>query len=323
MSTVTNAINLRKVSVSFSLFRQLVNSGFPHFITIDDLSVMSTGKKVIWDSSSWRFEGWLVPAKSRITYSVTIAFHGFDRDACEMENFMPFYDDNTAMLSINLLHHGKSAPLDPLPIHSALGPLELLSAIEQKVKEEFPEAKTLELLGYSMGARITFKLVKEFPGKFNRLIALAPDGLKMTNLYKFVVHTKLGKLCWSLIDRFPKTNRRIIDALYKAGAITSHKHHFGRYHTDNSEIRRRVAYGWEGYKKFWAKPEALAHAFSQIDTTLVFGDRDKIIPEKWADELKRELGKISCSSVKFIKIESGHVMRHAATVEQIKDLIKS
>ena len=64
---------------------------------------MSRGEKVIWDDSNWRFEGWIVPAKSGSANNVVIAFHGFDRNAEEMENFMPFYDDDTAMLSVNLI----------------------------------------------------------------------------------------------------------------------------------------------------------------------------------------------------------------------------
>ena len=324
MSPVTNAINRRKVSTSFSLLAHLLHSLFPHFFTINDLSDMSRGTKVVWEDLSWRFEGWAVPAKSGKASSVVIAFHGFDRSSSEMENFMSFYDDDTAMLSVNLLHHGESGPIGDLHIYSMLEPSILIDSLMRKIQIEFGEGvNRLELLGYSMGSRICFRLLTENTDEFSRIIVLTPDGLRKGLLYKFVVNTRIGRFGWSLVDRFPKTNRGIIDALYKVGVISGHRHHFGRYHTDNSEIRRRVAYGWAAHKKFWPELRNLAKAMAKVEAHLVFGNRDKIIPEKWSRGLKSELTKIGCSSVQFHTIESGHVMRHAATVEQIVSAIKS
>ncbi|MBM71494.1 MAG: hypothetical protein CL847_01745 [Crocinitomicaceae bacterium] len=324
MSPATNAINLLKVSTSFRLLTQLSYSLFPHFFTINDLSNMSRGTKVVWDDSGWRFEGWVVSAKSGKNSKVAISFHGFDRSASEMENFMPFYCDDTALLSVNLLHHGESKPLDDLNIYSMLEPSILLEVLKRKIHEEFGDGvEKLELLGYSMGSRVCFRLLTERPTDFSRIIVLAPDGLCKSIIYKFVVNTWIGRFCWSLVDRYPKTNKRIIDSLYKVGLISEHKHHFGRYHTDNSEIRRRVAYGWAAHKKFWPELGDLASAMSKVEAHLVFGNRDKIIPEKWSRGLKDELSKMGCDSVKFHKIESGHVMRHASTVEQIVSAIKS
>ena len=324
MSPVTNAINRRKVSTSFSLLKQLAHPLFPHFFTIDELSNMSRGTKVVWEDSSWRFEGWVVPAKSGKASSVVIAFHGFDRSASEMENFMPFYGDDTAMLSVNLLHHGESRPIGDLHIYSMLEPSVLVNVLKRKIQGEFgDDVERLELLGYSMGSRVCFRLLTESPEEVSRIIVLAPDGLHKGLMYKFVVNTRLGRFCWSLVDRYPKTNRRIIDALYKVRAISGHRHHFGRYHTDNSEIRRRVAYGWAAHKRFWPELDDLASAMSHVEAHLVFGDRDKIIPQKWSRGLIRELSKIGCESAQFHTIESGHVMRHAATIEQIVSAIKS
>ncbi|MBM55655.1 MAG: hypothetical protein CMB32_03755 [Euryarchaeota archaeon] len=282
---------------------------------------MSRGHKVIWDTLNWQFEGWIVPAKSGRNARIVVAFHGFDRSADEMENFMPLFCENTSMLSINLLHHGESKPKDGMHNYSMLEPNELLDSIKIKIAEEFGEAR-IELLGYSMGSRICFKLLTESPNLFDRIIVLAPDGLRKGPLYRFVVNTRIGRFCWSLVDKFPKTNRRILDALYKVGVISGHRHHFGRYHTDNAEIRKRVAYGWAAHKMFWPELRDLANAMSQVESHLIFGDRDKIIPEKWSKGLKSELAKINCTAVKFHTIDSGHVMRHAATVEQIVSAIK-
>ncbi len=285
---------------------------------------MSKGRKVVWEDSSWRFEGWVIQAQNNHAKKVVIAFHGFDRRASEMENFMSFYDNDTGMLSINLLHHGESGPVGDLHLYSMLEPEILLNSLIKKVQTEFGKnVEQLELLGYSMGSRICFQLLTERTVDFSRIIVLAPDGLRKGLIYKFVVNTRFGRFCWSLVDRFPKTNRSIIDALYKVGVISEHRHHFGRYHTDSPEIRKRVAYGWAAHKKFWPELSELASAMSKVETHIVFGNRDKIIPEKWSRGLKDEISKIDCDSVQFHTIESGHVMSHAATIEQIVSAIKS
>jgi pimeloyl-ACP methyl ester carboxylesterase len=315
-----------KLQHHFPNYSYLIHSVFPHFITIVDLSNMNRGSTVIWDYKNWKFQSWLVPSETVTPTNLVVAFHGFDRNSEEMKNFMPFYSSSTAMLSINLLHHGKSRPQPPLSIDHALSPHTLINAIDKFVAQTFNDNPRqeieLELLGYSMGSRIALTLLQYYPQKFKRIIVLAPDGLKKGLLYKFVVHTRLGKACWGLIDRFPKTNRRIIYGLYKTGLISGHKYHFGRFHTDNSEIRQRVAYGWAGHKKFWPEENKIVKLLVEnenIEAHFVFGDRDKIIPYKWSSYLRKELQ--GAQNAKFHIIESGHVMRHPDTVDKIKNAI--
>mgnify|MGYP006156950127 CR=1 FL=1 len=294
---------------------------FPHSITIYDLSKMSKGIKVIWRDNGWQFEGWIKTAVAGATHKVVIAFHGFDRTAKEMENFMPLYDNKTTMLSVSLLHHGKSRPIPPLKIDKILPPEILMEALKNIIKERWGDVEC-ELLGYSMGSRIALKLYENFPSNFYRIIVLAPDGLRMGGLYKFLVNTVIGRFCWGLVDKFPRVNRWCIDSLHKAGLISSHKHHFGRFHTDNHEIRQRVAYGWAGHKRFWPDEKKLSEAFnssSKIPAYFIFGDRDKIIPYRWSNSLRNKLQ--GEENVKFKIIDSGHVMRHPETVEKIKSVI--
>lgn len=296
---------------------------FQHFITIAEISNMEQGKQVVWQYDNWSFEGWEISSLDQ-TEKIVIAFHGFDRLASEMESFMPIFDASTAMLSINLLHHGESKPLTPRELDSVLEPQVLLDAIYARIAASpdlgYSESVQLELLGYSMGGRIALSMLSYFPGTFSRLIALAPDGLKMSPGYKFFVGTQIGKRFWELVDKYPKTNAYILDVLFKVGLISSHKHHFGRYHTDNPEIRRRVAYGWLSHKLFWPKRKALPSALRATSTShLIFGVRDKIIPYKWSDQLREDLK--GAHNVHFQTIACGHVMRHPETVALIKNCV--
>lgn len=290
---------------------------------------MNNGEYVEWEHQGWKFGAWEIPALNPTPESKTVvAFHGFDREAKEMGNFMPLYDSSTSMLSISLLHHGSSKPLPPLPLEEPLSPQVLIDALEAYVG---PDNVHIELLGYSMGARIALSLFQDFPDKFSRVIALAPDGLKMGRFYKFIVNTHIGRSAWGMIDKYPKTNRLIIDVMRSLRIISEHKHHFGRFHTDNPEIRQRVARGWMGHKAFWPEKNKLAkvlHENTSKEKTVyfIFGNRDKIIPFSWSLPLQKRLQEFSTNNstirgVYFLQVPSGHVMRHRNIVELIKEKI--
>jgi pimeloyl-ACP methyl ester carboxylesterase len=290
---------------------------------------MNNGEYVEWKYRGWQFGAWKISSINPAPPSkVVIAFHGFDRKAKEMENFMPLYDSNTSMLSISLLHHGSSKPLPPIPLKEPLSPKLLIDAIESYIGLENVR---LELLGYSMGARIALKLFQDFPDKFFRIISLAPDGLKMGRFYKFIVNTRIGRFTWGLVDKYPKINRFILDTSRSLRIISDHKHHFGRFHTDNPEIRKRVAYGWVGHKEFWPEENKLANVLTENVSSekavyFIFGNRDKIIPFSWSIPLQKKLKQLKSndSNIKeiyFLKVPCGHVMRHPDIVELIKEKI--
>ncbi len=282
-----------------------------------------------WEYRGWRFGGWIRGGENiKPSQEIVVAFHGFDRNAREMFNFSPLFEDDSVMLSISLLHHDTSTPLPPLPLDEALEPSILIESIENFISMNFSTIKILNLvlLGYSMGSRVALTLFEKFPDKLSKVIVLAPDGLKMGGLYRFVVNTRLGKYCWRLIDKKPKTNRWFINAMRSMRLISQHKHQFGRYHTDSAEIRKRVAFGWAGHKLFWPDKEGLVKAINENITHekkiyFIFGKRDKIIPYSWSKSLRDALSK-STTGVHFLEVSSGHVMRHTSIVQEIKLAIK-
>jgi len=282
-----------------------------------------------WEFCGWRFGGWIRGVENiKSSQEVVVAFHGFNRNAREMFNFSPLFEDDSVMLSISLLHHDNSKPLPPIPLDEALEPALLIESVEDYISVNLSTIKevNLVLLGYSMGSRVALTLFEKFPSKISKVIVLAPDGLKMGGLYRFVVNTRLGKYCWGLIDKKPKTNRWIINAMRSMRLISQHKHQFGRYHTDSVEIRRRVAFGWAGHKLFWPVKEGLIKAIQENITSekriyFIFGRRDKIIPFSWSKPLRDALSN-TMKGVHFLEISSGHVMRHSSIVQQIKLAIK-
>lgn len=286
-------------------------------------------KEIKWEYKGWQFGGWIRASNNiKSSKEIVVAFHGFDRNAREMFNFSPLFMNDAVILSLSLLHHGNSKPIPPTPLKQALEPSLLIESIETFISKRLSTNKKskIVLLGYSMGSRVALTLFEKFPDKFSKVIVLAPDGLKMGAFYQFVVNTRLGKYCWRMIDKNPKTNRWLIDALRSMKLITKHQHNFGIYHTESAEIRKRVEYGWAGHKLFWPEIKGLAKTINENITSekkiyFIFGRRDKIIPLSWSKSLRDVLSK-STKGVYFLEVSSGHVMRHRSIVQEIKLAIK-
>jgi len=286
-------------------------------------------KAIKWEYRGWQFGGWIRSNKNiKSSKEIVVAFHGFDRNAREMFNFSPLFKDDAVILSLSLLHHGNSTPIPPTPLDQALEPSLLVESVEIFISKHLSTNKEskIVLLGYSMGSRVALTLFEKFPDKFSKVIVLAPDGLKMGAFYQFVVNTRLGKYCWRIIDKNPKTNRWLIDAMRSMKLITQHQHNFGVYHTESAEIRKRVEYGWAGHKLFWPEKKRLAKTINENITSekkiyFIFGRRDKIIPLSWSKSLRDALSK-STKGVYFLEVSSGHVMRHRSIVQEIKLAIK-
>ena len=288
-------------------------------------SLVTIEQPIEWEYRGWRFGGWIRGGDNlHLSKTIVVAFHGFDRNSKEMFNFSPLFEETTAMLSVSLLHHERSTPIAPKNLDEALKPSVLIQAIESYISLNFatPENIKLVLLGYSMGSRIALTLFEKFPWKFSQIIVLAPDGLKMGNLYRFVVNTRLGKYCWRLIDKNPELNRWLIDNLRSMRLISQHKHRFSIYHTNTPEIRRRVAFSWAAHQLFWPNKNKLSKTIHENITPekkiyFIFGRRDKIIPFSWSKPLRNSLKKTT-EGAHFLVVSSGHVMRHRSIVNEIK-----
>ena len=122
----------------------------------------------------------LVHPQSNIVSRVVVAFHGFGRPMEEMGNYLPLFDEATAMLSIGLCHHnGSTAPERERPCRAF--PERFHRAIEGWLESLLPENHTevaKELLGYSLGGRIALTLFEHAPETWSGIRLLAPDGFR-------------------------------------------------------------------------------------------------------------------------------------------------
>ena len=141
-------------------------------------------------------------------------------------------------------------------------------------------------------------------------------------MYRFAVDTSVGRAAWKWVDRHAEAVRSLVRFLRRIRLIPAHLEHFALHHTQDHDMRQLVANTWKTHRLFWPSLSGSAKAWSALPARnvrvyAIFGTRDAIIPWAWSAPW-RGLGN---SHVHFLRVESGHVMRHPDTVADIRRLI--
>lgn len=255
---------------------------------------------------------------------MVVALHGFGRPLEEMANYLPLYRKGTAMLSVGLSHqNGSTTPAHDEP--PVLEPELFQRALNSWVDSLVPETgdrPSRALLGYSLGGRIALTLFEQSPALWDKMILLAPDGFRKNPMYRFAVETRLGRSAWAWTDRHAESVRSWIRTLRRMRIIPAHLEHFALHHTQDHAMRTLVAHTWKTHRAFWPTRKGTEKAWAtsaarRASVHAVFGTRDAIIPWAWSKPWRA----LASPNVHFLRIECGHVMRHADTVEDIAQAI--
>lgn len=278
--------------------------------------------RTTYASEGWRLEYAFHPAPD--ASRVVVGLHGFARPLEDLFAVQAVWPKPAAFLALHLPHHGASGPLTPgdHPIAPSL----LLRLIRSILAQEGCDALPMDLVGYSIGGRIALSLLVAEPDAWGRVLLLAPDGLVKNPFYRITVHTKLGRWAWFWMDRHATRVLKWNDQLLRVGMISKHLHGFGIFHMASHEMRMMVWHGWRAHRQCWPRHSAIREAVRQREemgrsTDLVFGKKDRIIPESNARKLRRMTR--GMGQIRFHSVPSGHGMLRPDVLSDIVQRIFS
>lgn len=274
----------------------------------------------IWANKGWNIEYTIdftspsgrpapLDSQSKKKVRTVYALHGFARPLEDFASFTQAWPERCAFISVHLPHHGTSGPdLGTRPLDDAIEPKDLLLLLNEIALHEGVSTSKPDLIGYSIGGRIALSLIAIDPKKWNRVLLLAPDGLKQSPFYGLTVHTQLGKALWFAIDTHSQAVLLWSNRFLNWKLLTPHMHAFIAFHLSSHSMRMAVWNGWRAHRKCWPSHHSLATAFSQTEGSidLFFGIHDRIIPLKNGNRLRQKTN--SMPHVNFHSIPSGHGM---------------
>lgn len=244
---------------------------------------------------------------------VVICLHGFGREAGDFEAFLPRLAPDTRLIAVNLFCHGRSQfpsrRLSKQPLEAAEWCALIRSLCNHLGCVKF------HLVGYSMGGRMAMMLMQHMPDAIESITLIAPDGIKINLLYRFVSETKLGRMLYRSIIRNPKWILRVADVLKGLRILHQNIHRFVYLQLETEAKRQLVYSAWLTHRTLFPDLKRVAANIESagISCVLVFGKHDAIIPPRLAHKLMQHFH----LKPTLLLPEAGHRLINKETVEML------
>ncbi|SDD93817.1 alpha/beta hydrolase [Niabella drilacis] len=258
--------------------------------------------------------------QSAISYRISgsgpqtvICLHGFNESA---EAFAVLQDpaNRYTFLAIDAPFHGNTLWKEGLRFTPAM-----LHEVIQNIlaAESRSTAQPLTLLGFSLGGRMCLSYYQQYPQQVNRLLLLAPDGLKMSFWYWFSAHTIVGNRLFAVTMKHPGWLIKFAGILHKTGVVNAGIKKFTVRYLHHPPVRNLLYTVWTAFRFF--RPDIAqikkSIARNQTPVHLYFGKYDKVIPASRGADFTAGIEE----QVQTVILEAGHRLLQNKEVQEILD----
>jgi pimeloyl-ACP methyl ester carboxylesterase len=246
---------------------------------------------------------------------VAICFHGFGEDATLFGFLGKYAGTQFTFYSIDLPFHGKTEWRDGL-----IFTVPTLSCIvEEILQQNNHKLQTtndkLTLMGFSLGGRIALSLYQAMPEKIERLVLLAPDGLKVNFWYWFSTQTWLGNKLFLFTMKYPGWFFGFLKTMNNLRLVNASVFKFVNYYIGEKNIRQLLYNRWTTLRKLRPNLKHIKSFITQEKTAvrLIYGKHDRIILSAVGKRFKKAVE----SHCTLTIINSGHQVLHEKHREEI------
>jgi pimeloyl-ACP methyl ester carboxylesterase len=237
-----------------------------------------------------------------------VCFHGYGEEA-SIFGFLANYAGNQyTYYSIDLPFHGKTEWNDGLTFNHT----DLLQIVEEIIGNH---NQKLTLLGFSLGGRMALSLYHTIPEKVEKIILLAPDGLKINFWYRLATQTWLGNKFFALTMKKPGWFFGFLKLLNKLKLINASIFKFVNSYIGDAEVRRLLYARWTTLRKIKPNLRRIKKYIHSNKTPirLVYGKHDRIILSSVGEKFRNGIEEYCTLTV----IHSGHQVLHEKHIEEI------
>lgn len=232
--------------------------------------------------------------------AVIVCLHGFGEDKTSFAVLEKSLGKNYTLVCPDLPFHGETEWNEGL-LFTPRECLEILTLLLKK--SGFSSEHRFSLLAYSLGGRIALQVVQIIPERIERLVLLAPDGLRINFWYWLGTQTYVGNKLFYTTMQKPAWFFAMTNLAYKIGLLNKSIIKFVHHALDDGELRLLLYKRWTTLRKF--KPDLRMVrkqiAAQKIPTRFVLGSYDRIILDK-----RSHIFKADKANIKIIVIQAGH-----------------
>lgn len=251
-----------------------------------------------------------------------LCFHGYGEDAGSFAFLDKYAGDHYTFFSIDLPFHGKTDWKEGLNFTTEIL-LEIISNILSKENSGLSagsfggtqNSELVTLLGFSLGGRIALSLYQLEPGKIDRLILLAPDGLKMNFWYWLSTQTWMGNQFFGFTMKRPGWFFGFLKLMNKLGLVNASIFKFVNHYIGDEQVRRSLYTRWTTLRKLKPDIKKIRTAIRENNTVtrIMYGQHDRIILSSVGNRFKKGIEDQCTITV----IHSGHQVLHEKHIAEI------
>ncbi len=242
-----------------------------------------------------------------------IFFHGYGENALSFESLAAQLQHCYTTIAINLPWHGETDWKGGLEfeIRDLIAIIDLIPGIQQRYS----------LAGYSMGGRVALQLYEHLYSRINKLILIAPDGLKVNGWYWLATQSRTGNRLFHHFMKKPGFFFAVTGVLQKLGLINKGVFNFTRKFLLQEKSRLDLYRIWTTMRKFKPAIPLVSRLLKQEGTRviLIYGQFDKIIRTKTGRRFAARVGK----NISLHVLPTGHKLLQGNNAEKIAALIEA
>ena len=248
-------------------------------------------------------------------HDTIVCLHGFGRSAEDYLIFQSLLQPHQRLVAINLLSHGKSSFPSKRISSDPITKEEWTEVIQWLLASM--EIDSFHLMGYSMGGRLAMVLAETMAPCIKSLVLIAPDGLKIKWIYRFVSETKTGRRLYRRIIENPKELFNLVDFLAAIRVLHPKIKRFVHGQLETRDKRQLVYDAWLIHRKLFPRLPGVAHNIEayHIRFLLIFGRYDRVIPARDSNRLLRFFSKPKPP----VLLNLGHRLLHPETLKYMSD----
>jgi pimeloyl-ACP methyl ester carboxylesterase len=247
--------------------------------------------------------------------ALAVCFHGYAED-CNAFSFLEKHAGSAfRFIAIDLPFHGTTKWNEGV----AFSIDDLWQIIEKILKAEnllskLPNPK-FSLLGFSLGGRVALHLYQSMPERIEKLVLLAPDGLKVNFWYWLSTQTWAGNKLFALTMKKPGWFFGLLKLLNRLKLINASIFKFVNYYIGDEVVRYLLYTRWTALRKIKPSIPVVKKLIGADNTSvrLVYGKHDRIIRFSVAERFRKGIENNCMLTI----IPSGHQVLHEKHVAEI------
>jgi pimeloyl-ACP methyl ester carboxylesterase len=200
-----------------------------------------------------------------------LCFHGYGESGMLFSFLEKYAGETHSFYAIDLPFHGKTSWREERRF--TLGDLDAIT------RQLFNTAVNYTLIGFSLGARVALDWYEYNSTAIDRMVLMAPDGLKVNFWYWLSTQTRMGNKLFKYSMRHPGWFFSLLKMLNRLKFVNASIFKFVNYYIHDNEARQLLFNRWttlSGIKPDLAKIKILIRE-NQTPVRLVYGKYDRII----------------------------------------------